>query len=285
MAEYVRLGHMQVANTPGDYIIPHHAVTKDENGKLKIRVVFDASSRSSGGHSLNDVLLTGPKLQNDITDILLRFRFPRFVFVADICKMYRHILIRPEHRSFQHILWRPSSAEELIEYELNTVTYGTGPAPYLAIKVLHRVAESCRAKHPKVHEALFHNTYVDDVSAGDDVLDGVLDLQRDLMAVLAKHGFELKKWTSNCDEVLARRDPSLRSETTIPFENSEDAYVRVLGSHWDPVHDVIGYHVSPELGVYTKRGVLSVIARLYDPIGMLAPVTFWAKDFLQRLWK
>lgn len=285
MAEYVRLGHMQVANTPGDYIIPHHAVTKDENGKLKIRVVFDASSRSSGGHSLNDVLLTGPKLQNDITDILLRFRFPRFVFVADICKMYRQILIRPEHRSFQHILWRPSPADELIEYELNTVTYGTGPAPYLAIKVLHRVAESCRAKHPKVHEALFHNTYVDDVCAGDDVLDGVLDLQRDLMAVLAKHGFELKKWTSNCDEVLARIDPSSRSETTIPFENSEDAYVRVLGSHWDPAHDVIGYHVSSELGVYTKRGVLSVIARLYDPIGMLAPVTFWAKDLLQRLWK
>ncbi|CAI6376401.1 unnamed protein product [Macrosiphum euphorbiae] len=57
MAEYIRLGHMQVANTPGDYIIPHHAVTKDENGKLKIRVVFDASSRSSGGHSLNDVMM------------------------------------------------------------------------------------------------------------------------------------------------------------------------------------------------------------------------------------
>eukprot|EP00102_Acyrthosiphon_pisum_P013651 XP_008183314.1 PREDICTED: uncharacterized protein LOC103309509 [Acyrthosiphon pisum] len=195
------------------------------------------------------------------------------------------ILIRPEHRSFQHILWRPSPAEELIEYELNTVTYGTGPAPYLAIKVLHQVAESCRVKHPKVYEALFHNTYVDDVCVGDDGLDGVLNLQRDLMMVLEKHGFELKEWTSNCEEILARIDPSSRSKSTMPFENSEDAYVRVLGSHWDPAHDVIGYHVSPELGVYTKRGVLSVIARLYDPIGMLAPVTFWAKDFLQRLWK
>lgn len=47
----------------------------------------------------------------------------------------------------------------------------------------------------------------------------------------------------------------------------------------------IGYHVSSEPGIYTKRGVLSVIARLYDPVGLLAPVTFWAKEFLQRIWK
>jgi len=84
MQEYIKLDHMQVATTPGDYFIPHHAVTKTENSKLKIRVVFDASSRAPSGKSLNDLLFTGPKLQNDITDILLRFHLSKFVFLADI---------------------------------------------------------------------------------------------------------------------------------------------------------------------------------------------------------
>lgn len=88
---------MLVATKPGKYFLPHHAVTKSENGILKIRVVFDASARTPSGKSLNDLLLTGPKLQNDITDVLLRFRLPKFMFSSDICKMYRQILILPDH--------------------------------------------------------------------------------------------------------------------------------------------------------------------------------------------
>jgi len=82
MDDYRELGHMQVATRLGKYFLPLHVVTKVENGKLKIRVVFDASARTPSGKSLNDLVLTGPKLQNDITDVLLRFRFPKFVFSA-----------------------------------------------------------------------------------------------------------------------------------------------------------------------------------------------------------
>lgn len=286
MDEYIKLGHMKLATTPGDYFIPHHGVTKNKGHQLDIRVVFDASARTSSGKSLNDLLYTGPKLQNDITDILLRFRLPKFVFLADICKMYRQILICPEHRSFQHILWRPHPEEELAEYELMTVTYGTGPAPYLAIKVLHKIAESCQFKFPNVYEAIINNTYVDDICAGGDDLNSVLTLQKDLISVLSEYGLELKKWSSNCSDVLNNIVPNSRSDSAVIFDDDcNKAFVKVLGLHWDPIQDVIGYHVSPESGIFTKRGVLSVIARLYDPVGLLAPVTFWAKEFLQRLWR
>lgn len=90
MNEYLQLGHMQVTERPGKYFLPHHAVTKEEIGKLKIRVL-------PNGKSLNDLMFIEPKLQNDITGILLRFHLSKFVFSADICKMYRQILIRPEH--------------------------------------------------------------------------------------------------------------------------------------------------------------------------------------------
>eukprot|EP00102_Acyrthosiphon_pisum_P023953 XP_016661163.1 PREDICTED: uncharacterized protein LOC107884144 [Acyrthosiphon pisum] len=93
MSEYLSLGHMSVAATPGRYVIPHHAVCNHSNGDLKIRVVFDASAVSHDGTSLNGCLMQGPKLQQDIVDILTRFWVNKYAFTTDICKMYRQVLI------------------------------------------------------------------------------------------------------------------------------------------------------------------------------------------------
>lgn len=103
MREYISLGHMRLAMSPGKYVIPLHAVVKYYNDKMKLRVVFDASARSSSG-SLNDTLYTGPKLQCDIMGILLKCQFHRYMFTADICKMYRQIQIQPSHLQYQYIL-------------------------------------------------------------------------------------------------------------------------------------------------------------------------------------
>jgi len=72
MDEYIALGHIKLAEGAGKYFIPHHAVLKRMENEIKIRVVFDVSSPSSSGRSLNDFLATRSKLQTDIGDILLR---------------------------------------------------------------------------------------------------------------------------------------------------------------------------------------------------------------------
>jgi len=72
MSEYISLGHMSLAQSPGHYFIPHHAIYRPEVDKEKIRVVFDASARGFRSPSLNDCLFAGPKLQQDIVDILTR---------------------------------------------------------------------------------------------------------------------------------------------------------------------------------------------------------------------
>lgn len=139
MEDYVSLGHTKIATSPGRYFIPHHAVMKQDGDVSIIRVMFDASARSSSGASLNDVLCVGPKLQTDISDILLRCRLSKFVFTADIAKMHRQILVRPEDCAYQHIFWRYSPEHKVQEYELLTVTYGVSAAPYLAIRCLHEL--------------------------------------------------------------------------------------------------------------------------------------------------
>lgn len=141
MNEYINLGHMELANCDqrtASYFLPHHAVLK-ESTTTKLRVVFNASQKTSNGLSLNDQLAIGKTYQRDILAILIDWRFNRFAATSDIEKMYRQILVNPDQRHLQKILWRKSPGEALKEYSLNTITYGTASAPYLAIRTLFQM--------------------------------------------------------------------------------------------------------------------------------------------------
>ncbi|XP_065356195.1 uncharacterized protein LOC135950588 [Calliphora vicina] len=111
MSEYISLGHMEPVpnneiNRPAAkvYYLPHHAVLKDTSLTTKLRVVFDGSSKSSNGQSLNDNLLRGPVLQQDLVAVLLRYRCKKFCFAADIKQMFRMIDIQECDRDYQRIL-------------------------------------------------------------------------------------------------------------------------------------------------------------------------------------
>jgi len=129
--------------------------------------------------------------------------------------MYRKILILPEYRRFQHILWCSSPHDELREYELNTITYCVNCAPYLALRVLQTIAHDDCDGFEGVRHALTHQTYVNDICNGADTLHKVLKLQSDLILVLNKSGLELKKWASNTPFVLAAMEADVWSDWTV----------------------------------------------------------------------
>ncbi|XP_065366923.1 uncharacterized protein LOC135959782 [Calliphora vicina] len=184
------------------YYLPHHAVFKPDSTTTKLRVVFNASSPSKNGISLNDLLHPGPILQADLTILILRWRLFRYVFNADIEKMYRQILVNPSHTPFQRIIHRSSPQEEPMDFELNTVTFGVNCAPYLAIRTLLELAKECETTSPTVSDILRNCMYVDDVLAGAHTLSLALKYRDELIAVLESAGFSLRKWTANNDHLL-----------------------------------------------------------------------------------
>jgi len=115
------------------YHLPHHGVLREASSTTKLRVVFNGSQKSSSGATLNDKLHTGPKLQQDLIDVLLRWRRHAYVFTSDIEKMYRQILVHPEDRKWQCILGSETPERSPESFQLCTVTYGPASAPYHAL--------------------------------------------------------------------------------------------------------------------------------------------------------
>jgi hypothetical protein len=127
--EYLKLQHMElVANIPDDHFsyLSHHAVITENSTttRSRVRVVFDASARSSTGLSLNDNLLNGPVIQQDLFSILLRFRSFQYVLTGDIAKMYRQIVMHPADANYQLIFWR------------TRVAYCNGPNRFDKLRIL-----------------------------------------------------------------------------------------------------------------------------------------------------
>lgn len=113
MREYLELGHMQEAGPlphgKQHYYIPHHAA-----GTKKFRVVFDGSSKTSNGKSLNDIQLIGEKLQSSLIATTMRLRTNKVAMTADVKKMYRQVLVPQEQLDYQRILWREKAANQRV---------------------------------------------------------------------------------------------------------------------------------------------------------------------------
>lgn len=146
--EYESLNHLKfvdyssvsLSQDYNSYYLPQLMVVRLDKSTTRFQVVFHVSFKCKAGKSLNDILTVGPTIQLDLFDIILRFRRHTVAFTADIEKMYRQILVAEADRSLQKIFYRESMDAKLKVGVLNTLTYGTSPASFIATKCLHVLA-------------------------------------------------------------------------------------------------------------------------------------------------
>lgn len=296
MQEYIQLGHMQLIQTQPEidnqitfpngkttfksYYIPHHAVIKSDSTTTKLRVVFDASCKSTNGKSLNESMLIGPVLQDKLFDLLLRWRTFKIVIKADIAKMYRQIQMSSIHQPYHRIIWRNHPDDDLQEFQLQTVTFGTAAAPFLAIKTIQQLANDESAHYPIGADTLRNDFYVDDLLSGADSIQDAMEKQRQVVQILQRGGFEIRKWSSNHCEVTDQLDVSARE-----ICGTIEATLKALGILWAPQTEPLSIKVNlpPENDSLSKRSLLSEVAKLFDPLGWIAPTIVSMKILLQRL--
>ncbi|XP_076301926.1 uncharacterized protein LOC143220071 [Lasioglossum baleicum] len=290
MQDYIATAHMSVIATShldlhNCCFLPHHGVLKESSSTTKLRTVFNGSMKTRAGVSLNDCLHVGANLLPDLSHLVISWRKYKYAFVADIKQMFRQILLAEEDRLYQLILWRFNSSDPIQIYKLNTVTYGLASSPFLANRVIKQLAFDEKEHFPLGASVLQKEIYMDDVLSGGHSLETAGLKQKQVLELCKVGGFPLRKWLSNEQSLLEwlPRD-SIAVETEILLQDNFS--YGVLGLQWLPQRDLFQYKT--DMGVcpttWTKRLVLSKVAKLFDPLGLLAPVTITAKIFLQKLW-
>ncbi|KAI5724749.1 hypothetical protein M8J77_006700 [Diaphorina citri] len=103
---------------------------------------------------------------------------------------------------------------------------------------MRQLVEDEGKSYPLASHAILHETYVDDVTTGASDIDSALLLRNQLISLLDKAQFSLRKWASSHPEILSDL-PSDHVQAAIGFGSEEDGALKVLGLEWKPDRDVL----------------------------------------------
>ena len=285
----------------------HQAVCRKNAETTKIRVVFDAFCKDrKNGVSLNDCLHVGPSLTPLIFDILLRFRLSKVGFVGDIEKCFLNIEIHPEDKDCLRFLWVNdihALEPKIVVYRMNRVTFGVNCSPFLLNAVLQHHFQSYQDVDPEFVRRMIEGFFVDDLVTGCSNTQEAYTLYKKARMRMLEGGFRLRKRKTNdkalgvkiaeCEkEIEDKERKSAHEECSYAKETpgvSRDigGKTKVLGIPWDSERDALEFdlvrvgHASNTTP--TKRGILSTLATLFDPLGLVSPIGVVAKVLFQEL--
>ncbi|KAF3699655.1 hypothetical protein EXN66_Car015342 [Channa argus] len=253
----------------------------------QIRVVFD-SSATHEGISLNSVLLSGPDLNNTLLGVLIRFRKEPVAVTADIQQMFYCFTVREDHRDFLRFLWFEDNDPEkpIREYRMTVHVFGNSPSPAIAIYGLKRAALERQDEYSKeAKQFVLRNFYVDDGLTSFSSDAEAIRVLNETRQMLADSNICLHKIASNSPEVMKAFPSQDWAKELKDLDLGADPLPlqRSLGLNWNLQKDSFTFLVSREEKPFTRRGVLSTVNSLYDPLGFAAPITMQGKALIREL--
>ena len=269
------------------YIIPWRSVWKATSLSTPCRMVFDASSKTPGGDSLNNILAKGENNLAQIPALFLRFRSKPGAVTCDLTMAYNQIKLDPSCYRFQQYLWKPDLNPEqpTIIMVVVTLIYGVKSSGNQLFAGLSQVADYCDVHYPE-HSAgaqvLRSDGYVDDIIHAADDLSTAKSTAESLDFVLKTSNLSVKAYTFS-------------GSPPAPEVSKDGIHVGVVGMLWDPEKDLVSIDikelffgkskrgvlpevVSGDIGEalrnnFTRRNLLGKVAGVYDPVGLVTPIT------------
>jgi len=272
----------EVAHDSGGNIhyLPHHCVLKPSHLTTKLRLVYDASAKaSSSSLSLNDCLLAGPNLVPDLRGILLRFRLPEIAILSDVEKAFLQLRLHPDDRDVTRFLWvcdpdKPASRDNIVTYRFCRIPFGVVSSPFLLAATIRR--HLTLAACPEA-SSLLENIYVDNVFMGATNPEEALERYQYSKLLFSQASMNLREWSSNSTTFTSHLPEADRATGEVQ---------KCLGLLWNTLEDDIS--IAPinasRTSVRTKRHILQVMSKFYDPLGAFSPVLIRAKILVQEIW-
>ncbi|XP_066935299.1 uncharacterized protein [Clytia hemisphaerica] len=290
MQTNIEKGYVKLASnspTPNKtWYIPHHGVYHPRKPD-KIRVVFDCTAKYQG-YCLNQELIQGPDLTNQLIGVLLRFRQYPVAVMADIESMFYQVRVPEEFHDNLRFIWWPDGdlSKEPVDYQMCVHLFGATSSPSCANYALRQTADANKETYgDEASKSLYRNFYVDDLLKSYSNVSTAIQTTSDITKMCHSGGFRLTKFMSNEREFLAtipdqEKAKSLKdldmSRTQLPSD-------RALGMKWCPENDIFTYQLSTNEKPLTRRGLLSSISSVYDPLGLASPYLLEGKKLLQLI--
>jgi hypothetical protein len=265
------------------HYLAHHPVETPAKSTTKVRVVFDASARSGKENlSLNDCLLRGPVNLEHLVGLLLRFRLHKVAIVADIEKAFHQVGLNELDRDFTRFLWvkdpaAPPTGDNLRVFRFTRVPFGMKSSPFLLDAT---IGYHLQQYSSGIAQQLNQDKYVDNIVTGADNSSDAKKLYSTGKRMFAEAGMNLREWQCSSAEVMKE----------IPSQDKANGgEIKVLGIDWQPEPDVLRIPEVTRLQssepAATKRSVLSLLAQIFDPLGLVSPVTVRSRILLQEIVK
>ncbi|XP_025754388.1 uncharacterized protein LOC106097728 isoform X2 [Oreochromis niloticus] len=251
----------------------------------KIRVVFDSSAQYNNV-SLNDVLLKGPDLNNTLVGVLMRFRSDPYAVMADVEQMFYNFVVREDHRNYLRFLWFKNHDldGEVQEFRMRVHVFGNCPSPSVAIYGLKRTAMEGEKEHGNdVREFIERHFYVDDGLKSFPSADEAINILCGAQKMLAQCNIRLHKISSNCPTITNAFPSEDLAADMQGLDLGQTPMQRSLGLGWDLSTDLFRFQIIINEKPFTKRGVLSVVNSVYDPLGFAVPVIVEGRVILRDI--
>ena len=279
--------HEQRHNDDGKlWYIPHHGVYHPQKPG-KIRIVFDCSTNFMG-HSLNKYLLQGPDLTNSLVGVLCRFRQEAIAFMCDLEAMFHQFKVAEEDRDYLRFYWweNGDTTRNPVQYRMTVHLFGAASSPGCSNFGLKKAATDNEGKFGSdAANFIRNNVYVDDgLKSVASVSEATL-LIEDTKSIFARGGMRLHKFISNSKEVIAKIAPEDRAKGVkdLDLHSCILPIERALGVQWCVESDTFQFRIVLQDKPLTRRGILSTVSSVYDPLGFLAPVILTGRQILQSL--
>ena len=274
------------------YIIPWRGVWKGNSISTPCRIVFDASSPTSSGYSLNDILAKGRNNLNKLQEVLIRWSVHHVAIHTDIRKMYNTIKLDEKDWCYQLYFWHQNlELNKKPELKvIKTLIYGVRSSGNQAEYALRKVADVSKEEFPEANEIVQHDIYVDDCLTGESTRQIAHQRADELELMLNRGSFALK------GIAFSREEP--------PQTLSDDGdTIHIAGLKWFVKSDEISLNISeinfakkvrgkkPSKATniipakLTRRHCASKVAEVFDLTGRVAPLIASMKIDLQQLVK
>ena len=275
---------MENCATPVWYL-PHHPVIQQQKGN--VRIVFDCAAKFHG-KSLNSELMQGPDLSNSLVGVLLNFRKDQIALVSDIKSMFNQVRVSEgDCNALRFLFWEDRDMTVPTEMMMKTQLFGATSSPSICCFALRHTANQNRhAFSEETVKTVYNSFYIDDLLTSVKDVSTAIMLSKELTALLRRGGFKLTKWISNNKEVMESISAKERAPSIVSLDLQVDELPmeRALGIQWDVDRDQFRFlTLKITSKPATRRGILSTLSSLFDPLGFLAPVILTAKLILQKL--